>query len=201
MFYKTKIKAHIRVGAEKLSADVSEGILKEIKESYTGFISKDLGVVIDIAGIESIGDGIIISGDSGVFYETVFSILTFRPELQEIVNIKIRDVADFGVFGNMGPIDGMIHISQTMDDFVSFSKDKVLSGKETKRTIRVGDICRARVVAVSFKDIANPKIGLTMRQYGLGKPDWYVEAEGKKQKSTPKTEEKKPASKGSKGKK
>ncbi len=199
MFYKTKIKAHIRVGAEKLSADVSEGILKEIKESYTGYISKDLGIVIDIAGIESIGDGIIISGDSGVFYETVFSILTFRPELQEIVNIKIRDVADFGVFGNMGPIDGMIHISQTMDDFVSFSKDKVLSGKETKRTIRVGDICRAKVVAVRFKDIANPKIGLTMRQYGLGKPDWYSEADGKKPKSQ--KEEKKPSSKESKGKK
>jgi DNA-directed RNA polymerase subunit E' len=88
-----------------------------------------------------------------------------------------------------------------MDDFVSFSKDKVLSGKESKRTIRVGDLCRAKIVAVSFKDITNPKIGLTMRQYGLGKPDWYVDLEGKKSKATTKTEEKKPSSKESKGKK
>ena len=43
---------------------------------------------------------------------------------------KIRDIAEFGAFINLGPIEGMIHVSQTMDDFVSFSKDKTLAGKE-----------------------------------------------------------------------
>ena len=81
----------------------------------------------------------------------------------------------------------MIHISQTMDDFVSFSKDKTLSGKETKRVLKVGDVCRARIIAVSFKDVLNPKLGLTMRQQGLGRLDWLKEeAEGK----LPKKEEK-----------
>jgi DNA-directed RNA polymerase subunit E' len=69
----------------------------------------------------------------------------------------------------------MIHIGQTMNDFVSFSKDKSLQGKESKRSIKVGDKCFARVVAVSFKDITNPKIGLTMRQEGLGKLEWVNE--------------------------
>ena len=66
----------------------------------------------------------------------------------------------------------MIHVSQTMDDFVSFSKDKVLSGKESKKTLKIGDKCRARIIAVSFKDINNPKLGLTMRQPFLGRLDW-----------------------------
>ncbi|MEK6968753.1 MAG: S1 RNA-binding domain-containing protein, partial [Nanoarchaeota archaeon] len=88
---------------------------------------------------------------------------------------KIKDVADFGAFFNMGPIDGMIHVSQTMDDFVSVTKEKTLSGKETKRTIKVGDRCLARVVAVSYKDSSNPKFALTMRQPGLGKPEWNAE--------------------------
>ncbi|VVB81526.1 DNA-directed RNA polymerase subunit E' [uncultured archaeon] len=71
----------------------------------------------------------------------------------------------------------MIHISQTMDDFVSFAKDKTLSGRDSKRTLRVGDGCRARVIAVSFKDVTNPKIGLTMRQPGLGKLEWIAAEE------------------------
>ena len=95
--------------------------------------------------------------------------------MQEIVIGKIKDIAEFGAFINIGPIDGMIHISQTMDDFVSFSKDKTLSGKESKRTLKVNDVCKARIIAVSFKDPLNPKLGLTMRQAGLGRIDWIKE--------------------------
>ena len=54
---------------------------------------------------------------------------------------KIKDIADFGAFINIGPIEGMIHISQTMDDFVSFSKDKTLAGKESKKVLKVNDLC------------------------------------------------------------
>ena len=67
------------------------------------------------------------------------------------------------------------------------SKEKVLVGKETKRTLKINDICRARVIAVSYKDVANPKLGLTMRQIGLGKQEWYEEekkpTKGKTQKT------------------
>jgi DNA-directed RNA polymerase subunit E' len=66
----------------------------------------------------------------------------------------------------------MVHISQSMEDFVSFSKEKVLQGKKTGQSLKVGDKCKARIIAVSYKDINNPKIGLTMRQEGLGKLDW-----------------------------
>ena len=92
--------------------------------------------------------------------------------MQEVVVGKIKDIAEFGAFINIGPIDGMIHISQTMDDFVSFSKDKTLTGKETKRVLKANDLCRSRIIAVSFKDVLNPKLGLTMRQQGLGRLDW-----------------------------
>ena len=98
--------------------------------------------------------------------------------MQEVVLGKIKDIADFGAFINLGPIEGMIHISQTMDDFVSFSKDKVLTGKESRRSLKVNDLCRARIIAVSFKDPSNPKLGLTMRQPDLGKLEW-VEEENK----------------------
>ena len=101
-------------------------------------------------------------------------------EGQEVALGIVRDIADFGVFITIGPLDGMIHISQTMDDYVSFSKDKVLVGTESKRTLKVGDLCRARIIAVSFKEANNPRIGLTMRQPFLGKLEWADEEPIKK---------------------
>ena len=55
-----------------------------------------------------------------------------------------------------------------MDDFVSFSKSGVLTGKQSKKTLKIGDECRARIIAVSYKELRNPKVGLTMRQWMLG---------------------------------
>lgn len=48
-------------------------------------------------------------------------------------------------------------------------------GKETKRTLKVNDKCKARIVAISYKDVTNPKIALTMRQPFLGRLDWIEE--------------------------
>jgi DNA-directed RNA polymerase subunit E' len=181
MFYKTKLRDHIRVPPNLFNLPMEEAIIEVIKKEYAGYISKDFGVVIDVCNLTRIGEGIIIPGDGASYYETEFELLTFKPELQEIVLGKIKDIADFGAFISIGPIEGMIHISQTMDDFVSFSKDKVLLGKESKKTLKVNDLCKARVIAISFKDISNPKIGLTMRQAGLGKLDWIGSEEEKQQ--------------------
>ncbi len=136
------------------------------------FISKDFGFVVNVIDIEKIGEGVIVPGDGAAYYDTSFELLTFKPELNELVFGKIRDITDFGAFMDMGGIEGMVHISQSMDDFVSFSKDKVLQGKKSGQTIKVGDKCKARIIAVSYKDLNNPKIGLTMRQEGLGRLEW-----------------------------
>ena len=111
----------------------------------------------------------LIAGDGAAYYNTKFEILSFKPEMKEVVYGKVKDIADFEAFVSMGAMDGMVHISQTMDDFVSFSKDKVLMGKDSKRILKTGDLCKARIIAISFKEANNPKIGLTMRQPGLGK--------------------------------
>jgi len=190
MFYRMEVQDHIRVPPDLFNLEVNEAVLKRIKKKYEGFISKDLGIVIDVTNVNTIGEGIIIAGDGASYYDTTFELLTFKPEIQEVVLGKIKDIADFGAFINLGPIEGMIHVSQTMDDFVSFSKDKVLSGKETKKTLKVGDKCRARIIAVSFKDITNPKLGLTMRQPYLGRLDW-VEEEVKKEQPVEEKAEKK----------
>lgn len=193
MFYRTTIKDHVRVPPELFSMPKEEAITKRIKKDYEGYISKDFGIVIDVSKLNEIGEGIIIPGDGASYFKAEFELLTFKPELQEVVLGKIKDIADFGAFINLGPIEGMIHVSQTMDDFVSFSKDKVLSGKETKRSLRVGDRCRARIIAVSYKDVSNPKLGLTMRQHGLGKLEWMEEESQNKESQTKESQPKEKA--------
>ena len=175
MFYKAEVKDHIRVPPTDFDMEVEDAIVNQVKEKYDGYISKDLGIVVGIVGVNSIKEGIIIPGDGASYYETNFDLVCYTPEMQEVVMGHIKDIADFGAFINFGPIEGMIHVSQTMDDVVSFSKEKVLLGKQSKRNLKVGDNCRARVIAISYKEVDNPKLGLTMRQPGLGKLEWMDE--------------------------
>ncbi len=192
MFYKIHVRDHIRVPPELFGMEIADAILVRVKKKYDGYISKDLGVVIDVSQIKEVKEGVIIPGDGAAYYDTDFELLSFKPELQEVIMGKVRDIADFGAFMNLGPIDGMIHISQTMDDFVSFGKDKVLLGKDSKRSLKVADKCRARIIAVSYKDLTNPKIALTMRQAGLGKVEWLAEAaSAPEEKEEPKEKKKK----------
>lgn len=175
MYYNVQLKDFIRVPPDLFDLPTKEAVLKQVRKKYDGFISQELGVVVDVMDVDDVGEGIIIPGDGASYFDTTFKLISFRPELQEVVVGRIRDLADFGAFLTLGPIEGMIHISQTMDDFVSFSKDKVLQGKESNRSLKVNDSCRARIIAVSYKDMSNPKIGLTMRQQGLGKVEWLTE--------------------------
>lgn len=181
MFYEVEAKGHVRVLPKFFGDDNKEAIMKSLSKQYDGYISKDFGVVIGVTDIKEVNEGIIIPGDGAAYYDTVFSMLTFKPELQEVVLGKIADITDFGAFITVGPIDGMIHVSQTMDDFVSFGKSNVLTGKESKHNLKVGDLCRARIIAVSYKDLSNPRVGLTMRQHRLGALSW-IEDDLKKEK-------------------
>ena len=172
MFYKVKVKDFIRVPPHMFNLSKKDAVLQNVKATYENYISKDLGFVMNVIDVYNVTEGVIVPGDGAGFYETEFELLTFKPELNELVFGRIRDITDFGAFIDIGGVEGMVHISQSMDDFVSFSKDKVLQGKKSGQSLKVGDKCKARIIAVSYKDLNNPKIGLTMRQEGLGKIEW-----------------------------
>jgi len=175
MFYETQVRSHVRVSPSLFKENTKKAIFQELSKKFENFISQELGAVIGVTEILEVREGIIVPGDGAAYYDTTHKLLTYKPELQEVLLGNISDITEFGAFIDIGPIDGMIHISQTMDDFVSFSKSNVLTGKETKKVLKVGDKCRARIIAISYKDITNPKIGLTMRQPFLGNLNWIKE--------------------------
>lgn len=198
MFYLFEVEDHIRVEPKHFGLPTKEAIEKQLNESYVNKFTKELGHIISVISVESVDDGIIIPGDGAAFYRSVFKIVTWKPELHELVLGTITEITSFGAFMQIGPAQAMIHISQTMEDYVSLSKTGTLSGKASKRVISKGDSCLARVVAISYKS-GEPKIGLTMRQPGLGRLDWIKE-DKKKKEAAAKRSEKGEKNKKSKGK-
>ena len=172
MFYELEVKGHIRIDPMFFGSDIKESLMKSLNNRFENHISKELGAAIFVKEIVEIGDGIIIPGDGAAYYDTIFRMVVFKPEMQEVVAGRVSDITDFGAFLEVGPIDGMIYISQTMDDFVSFSKSNVLTGKDSKKVLKVNDQCRSRIIAISYKEPSNPKIGMTMRQHRLGNFKW-----------------------------
>ncbi len=185
MFYVTEVEDYVRVEPKLFGMPTTEAVENQLHETYKDYYDRELGKAVAVIEVLNVGEGVIIPGDGATYYKSTFKLLAWKPELQELVYGIISEITNFGAFINMGSMQGMIHISQTMDDYVTFSKSNTLTGKASKRILKSGDMCLARVVAVSHKG-DEPKIGLTMRQPGLGKTDWIKEDIIKKQKETAK---------------
>jgi len=181
MFYLSEVEDYVRVDPKLFGLPTQEAVENQLKETYADYYDKELGKVVAIIEVLKVGEGVIIPGDGAAYYISRFKLLVWKPELQELAYGIVSEITSFGAFIDVGVLKGMIHISQTMDDYVSFSKTNSLLGKSSKRNLKKGDLCLARVVAISHKG-DDPKIGLTMRQPGLGKLDWIKEDQVKKQK-------------------
>ena len=172
MYYKSAVEGVVRVDPSRFSEDLKKVVTEELRRTYENRVIDQLGRVIAIQSIKNIEDGIIIHGDGAAFHNVTFNVVHYLPETNDLIEGEIKDIAKFGAFVDFGPFEGMIHISQTMDDFVSFSKEGTLLGKDSKKVLKVKDKVRARIIAVSIKNTQEPKIGMTMRQPYLGKSEW-----------------------------
>ncbi len=188
MFNKITLRDTIRIDPASFGNPIKVAAMEELRAKYEGLVDEELGYVISVIDLEVNPVGKILQGDGGTHHSVTFTILTFFPELQEVIEGEVVEVADFGTFLRIGPVDALLHVSQLMDDFISFDERQgVLLGRESGRTISRGDVFRVRIVAVSFpKGRSSGKIGVTARQPFLGKLDW-IEEEVKN--SLPKTEE------------
>ena len=178
MYKLLTIQDTVRVPPNRFAEPLDEAVLDILRKNYEGITDKDVGTVLAITEVKEVGTGRIIVGDGASYHDVTFEALVYKPEVNEVVLGEVVEIVEFGGFVRLGPIDGLVHVSQVMDDFVGYDKKKVsLYGKESKRSLREGDKVRARVVTVSIRRGARGgKIGLTMRQPGLGKLEWIEEA-------------------------
>jgi DNA-directed RNA polymerase subunit E' len=174
----------VRVPPERLGDDLQVVVKEMLQDRLEGRMDKRIGMFIAILDVVDIKGGRIMIGDAGVYYETFFDALVFRPKMQEIVEGSVVEIVEFGAFVEIGPLDGLLHISQITDEYISYDeKGAKLVTKDTSRTLGEGDKVRARIVAISLneRDPGDSKIGLTMRQPGLGKLEWIEEGKAEKE--------------------
>jgi DNA-directed RNA polymerase subunit E' len=180
MYYKVIIEDTIRILPERFGEDLDEVVKQIVQETFEGTIRKNHGIIVVADNIEPIGDGIVIHGDGAMYQKVQFEALTYQPEMQEVVDGLVCEIVEFGAFCHIGPIDALIHMSQMMNDYVQIdAESQIITGKEKKLRLQVGDPIRARIVAVSMNELSarESKIGLTMRQPALGSHLWFAEEE------------------------
>ena len=175
MYKILTIEDKIRVPPSKFNLELESAVKESLEDRWGGLINKDLGVILSVVDVGNIGEGKILPGDGAIYYPVDFKLLVYTPELHELITGYVIDVTEFGVFVRMGPVDGMVHVSQIMDDFVSYDpKGAVFVGRESKNTVKEKDVLKARIISVSMEK--QYKIGLTTRQAGLGVLGWIDKA-------------------------
>ncbi|KYK38539.1 MAG: DNA-directed RNA polymerase [Theionarchaea archaeon] len=175
MYKKVILRDVVRVPPARFGENLKETILSILRESFAGIWERDLGLVLSVMEVHNIGTGKIIPGDGAAYYEVEYEALTYDPVDHEIVEGEVAEILEFGAFIRLGPVDGLVHVSQITNDFISFdSKQRTLTARESNRILKEGDKVRARIVTISKKKDGT-KIGLTLRQPGLGKLEWIKE--------------------------
>jgi DNA-directed RNA polymerase subunit E' len=177
MFKLITLQDTIRIPPETFGNPLEAVGREQVRSKYEGVVDEELGYVIAVTKVEVSPIGKIIPGDGATYHKVSFSLLSFYPVIQEIVEGEVVEIADFGAFVRVGPVDALLHVSQLMDDFISYDeKQGVLLGKESKRRLGTGDPVRVRITAVSLgRAGSSGKIGVTARQPALGKLEWLKE--------------------------
>ncbi|MDD1776359.1 MAG: DNA-directed RNA polymerase [Candidatus Methanomethylicus sp.] len=177
----------VRIPPEKFGAPLEQVASEVLRTSYEGVVMREFGAVLAVLNVTVSSIGKILPGDGAIFHKTTFDLLVYTPLIQEVVEGEVVEVTDFGVFVRIGPMDGLVHVSQVMDDFITYDEKRgALIGKESQRVLEKAIPVRARIITVSLSGGASrsSKIGMTMRQPFLGAMSW-VEEDLKKARGEP----------------
>ncbi|MEM3437884.1 MAG: DNA-directed RNA polymerase [Nitrososphaerales archaeon] len=177
MFQIIELEDVIRIPPNKFGQPLNDIALEILKMRYESTISPELGYVILVKDVSVNPVGKIIPGDGGTYHKVNFSILSYCPKIQEVVEGEVVEITDFGAFIRIGPVDALLHLSQITDDYLTSDvKQGIILASKSKRMLKIGSKVRVRITAVSLgRGITIGKIGVTSRQPFLGALEWIEE--------------------------
>jgi DNA-directed RNA polymerase subunit E' len=177
MYYVHTLQDTFKMAPEFFDRNIDEVATLALKRKYEGVIDKKLGVAVSVFNVRNISDGSILPGDPATHHNVEFDILTYTPYVDEVVAGEVTELAEFGAFVRIGPIEGLVHVSQITNDFLNFDKKvPAFVSKKSGRSLKKGDAVLAKISTVSMKNtVKDSKIALTMKPEGLGKAEWITE--------------------------
>ena len=177
MFYLVEIEDVVAIPPRDFGKPLRRVALERLREAYEGKIVDDLGHVVMVVDVEADPIGILLPRDGSTYHKARAKLLCFYPRVQEVGEGEVVEITDFGAFIRVGPLDALLHISQIMDDYITYDeRHSILMGKKTGKKLEVGDVVRFKIVAVSLTHGAAGKVGVTTRQPYLGKLEWIRES-------------------------
>ncbi len=178
----------VRVSPDKFGSKLKKVAFEVLRTKYESTINSDMGYIIQVTDVDMDPVGKIIPGDGARYHKVKFSVLSFFPVLQEIVEGEVVEITDFGAFVRIGPTDALLHLSQITDDYLTSDvKQGVILASQSKRILKVGSKVRVRITAVSLgRGASMGKIGVTCRQPYLGALEWIADDIKKSTKSVEK---------------
>ncbi|MEM5816211.1 MAG: DNA-directed RNA polymerase [Candidatus Aenigmatarchaeota archaeon] len=184
MFKILKIKDVIEMQPKNLGKNLKDSLLKTVKEKLENSVTR-FGIILKVLNLVEHSEGKLIPLNQNIYFEVVIECLAYIPEVGEIVYGKVIDANKNGAIIRIGALDAFCHISQITDDYMSFDeKNRIFLAKNSKKTLKIDDEVIARIISVSFEQNMF-KVGLTMRQPGLGNIKW-IEKEKKTKKEAKK---------------
>ncbi len=176
MYYIYKVNDAFKLPPEHFGDELESIAMDILQRKYEGLIDKDIGVVVSVFDVKNISDGEIYPGDPATHHTADFSMLAFMPQVDEIISGEVSELAEFGAFVRIGPMEGLVHVSQIANDFLSLDrKTGAFVSRKTGKSLKKGDSILAKITTVSMrKSVKDSKIALTMKPEGLGKPEWIV---------------------------
>ena len=171
MYRLVTFKEVVRIPPSYFGKKVSAGALDLLREQYERTVSKQHGIIVSLHDARVTSRGKVVHGDGAVFCDVEFDALVFTPVVNEVIEGRVSETVEFGAFVRLGPIDGLVHVSQIANDYFSYDKKTgALVGKNSKKSVKKGELVRGKIATISLKDtIPNSKIALTMRTEGLNK--------------------------------
>lgn len=171
MYSIVTVRDVVRIPPSQFGAPIKDAAMIHLRKQHENVLDRDIGLMIAVIDIDEIGQGRLVPGDGATYHSVTYRVLVFKPVRGELIEGTVVELMDFGAFIRMGPLDGLCHVSQICDDFITQDpKGNALLGKETGRILSEGDKVRARITSISFESgNRSGKLGLTMRQPFLGK--------------------------------
>ena len=184
MYMITQAEGVVPIPPARLGEDYDKVVEELTSKQFEGQFGPDKSITILVKKVEAKGPGRIVHGDGSVYQTVAFEQVVFKFKEHEVIEGQVMQITKYGAFIKFGPLDGLLHISQVMDDRVDFDDvNQRLIGKDSGRSLNVGDIVRARIISMDIneKNPQDSKIGLVTRgQVGLGKIEWIEEDEKKR---------------------
>ncbi|HTT25848.1 MAG TPA: DNA-directed RNA polymerase, partial [Thermoplasmata archaeon] len=144
MYYLDHRRDVVRIPPSRLGPELAGVLVELAQQQFEGKLVDGQSLAVTIRDVKPVGEGHIIHGDGGVYQEVEYQALLFRPEIQEVVEGAVVEIRKFGAFVRFGPLDGLLHVSQIMDDRVNIDEhNQRLVGIESKKDLKVGYKVRA----------------------------------------------------------